>query len=213
MALIPAQETYAIRNVFNTYGDTTLGRQKATQVLRDILRFLYGSSYIFIFSGKAVDNNGYITKKLVDYYSTSAAPPGTTAGAMNAIEQNEYLNITFLLPANPRYEYPWYYDFRVTPYSTVDRYEFTPKGIQNLKFNGCKLTGTGINANSADTTDGGPVVKLTKVNQNQIVFSNNTVTTARSNTSGLPVRQITSRNFSSGTSPDISSTVVSAPLD
>jgi hypothetical protein len=213
MGQIPSQEKYAIRNVFNKYGDTTIGRQKATQKLKDILRFFYGSGYEFRFYGTAVDSNGYITKYLVDQYASlsNSIVNNNTNDAMKTIESNGYLNIVFLKTENPKYEYPYgYVEYRIAPYETTDRHLLLPLGLQNLKFHGCKLNGTGINANSTETTDGGPVVKVTLVNQNQIVFSNNNITTARSNTSGLPVRQLTSKDFSAGTGR-VSETVSQAP--
>ena len=50
-------------------------------------------------------------------------------------------------------------------------------GYTNLKWAGSKLTGPGINIDTPNTVDGGPVVKITQVNPNQIVFANNQVTT------------------------------------
>ena len=50
-------------------------------------------------------------------------------------------------------------------------------GYTNLKWAGSKLTGPGINIDTPNTIDGGPVVKITQVNPNQIVFANNQVTT------------------------------------
>jgi hypothetical protein len=129
---------------------------------------------------------------------------------MAEIQASGSVNISFVKNENPRLIYPWYIEYRIRPYDITDRFEFNPLGLKNLKFNGCKLNGTSINANSTETTDGGPVVKITAVNQNQIVFSNNNITTARSNTSGLPVRQLTSRDFSAGTGR-VSETQTPAP--
>jgi hypothetical protein len=57
-------------------------------------------------------------------------------------------------------------------------------GYENLKFAGSKLTGPGINIDTPNTVDGGPVVKVTKVNPNQIVFANNQITTIDENRTG-----------------------------
>ena len=43
-------------------------------------------------------------------------------------------------------------------------------GWQNARYAGSKLTGPGVNINTPTTVDGGPVVKVTNVNPNQIVI-------------------------------------------
>ena len=204
----------AIYLVFQTYGDSASGRQLATQTLSNILRFYYGDGYEYRYYGTSVDSNGYITKAFVDRYNYLTDTAGKTASqAIAQIQASGSVNVSFIKPENPRYQYPYgYVEYRIKPYDTIDRFEFNPTGLKNLKFNGCKLTGTSINANSTETTDGGPVVKITVVNQNQIVFSNNNITTARSNTSGLPVRQLTSKDFSAGTGR-VSETQTAAPND
>lgn len=63
-------------------------------------------------------------------------------------------------------------------------------GLNNLKYNGCKLSGPGINVNTANTIDGGPVVKVTQVNPNQIVFANNQVTTIDQSVTGVKKRTL-----------------------
>jgi hypothetical protein len=201
----------AIYEIFRLNGDTDNGRIKATRALTNILQFYYGDAYEYRYFGKSVDSNGYITKAFVDRYNT-LRDSVSVAAAMATIESEGWINISFVKTENPRYVNPWYVEYRIRPYDITDRHLFLPLGLQNLKFRGCKLNGTSINANSAETTDGGPVVKVTLVNQNQIVFSNNNITTARSNTSGLPVRQLTSRDFSAGTG-QISKTVTPAPQD
>jgi hypothetical protein len=186
----------AIYEIFRLDGDTENGRIKATRALTNILRFYYGDAYEYRYYGRGVIN-GYITKSFVDRYNTLRDSVSVSA-AMATIQSEGWVNISFVKTENPRLIYPWYIEYRIRPYDITDKFEFNPLGLKNLKFNGCKLNGTSINANSTETTDGGPVVKITAVNQNQIVFSNNNITTARSNTSGLPVRQLTSKDFSSG---------------
>lgn len=195
----PAYEYLALRNIFTKYGDTDTGRNLATLKFRQILSTWFGEMYEFNFYGNAVDSQGRITKQLYDVFqainSTVDPSPndGTyTRAAIAAVESQNLLNITFIKQKSPIYVYPWYYEYRLLPYNAIDRHLFLPKGIQNLKYGGSKLTGASINSNSTQTIDGGPVVKVTRVNQNQVVFSNNTVTTARANTSGLPVRILTS---------------------
>lgn len=54
---------------------------------------------------------------------------------------------------------------------------FYGTGYQNIKFNGSKLTGDGINVNSTNTVDGGPVVTVITVNPNKLIFANNQIAT------------------------------------
>ena len=64
--------------------------------------------------------------------------------------------------------------------------KFQGTGYKNARFNGSKLIAADINVKSTQTIDGGPVVKVTQVNPNQIVFANNQLTTLdRANTSDL----------------------------
>lgn len=63
-------------------------------------------------------------------------------------------------------------------------------GLQNLRFNGCKLTGTGINIDSSTTTDGGPVVKVMDVNPNQIIYNSGQLTTIDAMSSGTSQKTI-----------------------
>lgn len=209
MALLPQQQGGALYKVFRDYGDGLEGRQRATNIARFLLEKTYGSAYQFNFYGTYVVN-GLITKAYVDAYNTLRSGGASIATAMSTLENAGAVRVAFVKTENPRYINPYYIEYRIAPFDITDKHEFSPVAFQRLKYKGCKLSGTSINANSTETTDGGPVVKLTRVNQNQIVFSNNTVTTARANTSGLPVRQLTDRNFSAGTGR-ISEQVSSAP--
>lgn len=65
-------------------------------------------------------------------------------------------------------------------------------GYVNATYNGSKLNGLGININSTETVDGGPVVKVTKVNPNQLVFANNQLTTINQATTGTKSKPIDS---------------------
>jgi hypothetical protein len=209
MSLLPQQQGGALYKVFKDYGDGLEGRQRATSIARFLLEKSYGSSYQFNFYGTYVVN-GLITKAYVDRYNILRNGGATIAAAMSTLENEGAVRVAFVKTENPRYINPYYVEYRISPFDITDKHEFSPLALQRLKYKGCKLSGTSINANSTETTDGGPVVKITRVNQNQIVFSNNTVTTARANTSGLPVRQLTSRDFSAGTGR-VSETVSSAP--
>jgi hypothetical protein len=55
--------------------------------------------------------------------------------------------------------------------------KFFGTGYENSRYNGSKLSGNAINVDSVYTIDGGPVVKVTSVNPNQLVFSSNQITT------------------------------------
>jgi hypothetical protein len=60
-------------------------------------------------------------------------------------------------------------------FAEVDNFHGT--GYRNARFNGSKLSGPGINVSTPNTVDGRPVVEVTKVNGNQIVFSDKQLTT------------------------------------
>jgi hypothetical protein len=57
--------------------------------------------------------------------------------------------------------------------------DYLPAGIDDLKYDGCKLNGPDFNINSNQTIDGGPVVEFTDVNPNQIIVQSR---------AGAPVR-------------------------
>lgn len=190
--IAPVQEVGSIYKVFNRYGDTTTGRKLATETLTSILTFYYGSTYEYRYYGSSVDvATGYITKAFVDRYN-ELRNTLSVSDAMLQIQESGSVNISFIARPNPYYNTSngTYYEKRLPPYTTKDKFLDYPKGIQNSRYRGCKLTSPGININSEDTSDKGPVVKIVKVNQSQIIFSNNNVTTATANTSGLPVRQL-----------------------
>lgn len=63
-------------------------------------------------------------------------------------------------------------------------------GWKNARYDGSKLSGAGINIDSSTTVDGGPVVKVTKVNPNTIVFANNQITTIDQSITGVKSKSI-----------------------
>jgi hypothetical protein len=73
-------------------------------------------------------------------------------------------------------------------YADVNNFHGT--GHENSKFNGSKLTGPAINVDTPNTVDGGPVVKVTKVNPNQIVFAGNQLTTIKESITGVKKKSI-----------------------
>jgi hypothetical protein len=75
-------------------------------------------------------------------------------------------------------------------YSFADINRETSAGWQNARYTGCKLTAAAINVNSAQTVDGGPVVKVTRVNPNKIVFANGQLTTIDEATTGIKKKSI-----------------------
>lgn len=194
MGILSLNPDGAIFAIYETYGDTQTGRRLATEYIINLYEFYYGIAYEYrLASGYYVDDNGYI--KLGQFINDF----GLGCGFSGIINPNGGLYIIKIKKENPRYIYPTYYEYRIAPYNTADRFLHNPLGIQNHRYNGSKLSGLDVNIDSTETVDGGPVVKITRVNQNQVVFSNNNITTARSNTSGLPARQLTSRVTSAGT--------------
>ena len=75
-------------------------------------------------------------------------------------------------------------------YSFADVNRETSAGWRNARYAGCKLSATAVNVNSAQTVDGGPVVKVTKVNPNKIVFANGQLTTINEATTGIRKKSI-----------------------
>jgi hypothetical protein len=64
----------------------------------------------------------------------------------------------------------------LTPSSTSFEYTDTqdtrlPLSIENLYYNGCRITSDSLTTDSPDTPDGGPVVEITEVDSNVLVFS------------------------------------------
>jgi hypothetical protein len=50
-------------------------------------------------------------------------------------------------------------------------HEFLPRGIENHRYAGCKVTSADWNVDSPDTVDGGPVVEIKKSNPNKFIVS------------------------------------------
>jgi len=69
-------------------------------------------------------------------------------------------------------------------YTKADITRTNGVGYFNARYNGCKLVGSAINIDSANTIDGGPVVKVTVVSPNQLVFANNQITTLDKSVTG-----------------------------
>lgn len=194
LSYVPGSSGGALVGIYNTYGDTPLANQIATDYILQIYKFYYSNIVEYrLVPGYYVDQFGIVKNLLLvsDYNSAGQN--------WNTINNNGGIYANAIKTENPRYIYPLYYEYRIAPYDTTDRFLFNPLGVQNHRYNGSKLSGLDVNIDSTETVDGGPVVKITRVNQNQIVFSNNNITTAQSNTSGLPARQLTSRVTSGGT--------------
>lgn len=123
------------------------------------------------------------------YYVASEIPL-TSYNIDNIATVLSYIN-TGGGPVQPGISYMYATLYYNTPgTASADIQEFVPIGTQNHKFNGSKLVGSAINVDSAQTTDGGPVVKTTPVNPNQIVFANNQLTTINRSTTGVRSRSI-----------------------
>ena len=50
--------------------------------------------------------------------------------------------------------------------------DYLPRGIENHRYSGAKLTSPGFNINSTETIDGGPVVEFKTANPNQLIYQN-----------------------------------------
>jgi hypothetical protein len=68
--------------------------------------------------------------------------------------------------------------------------KFMGTGYDNSRYYGSRLVGSAINVDSPYTIDGGPVVKITKVNPNQLVFAANQITTVNQATTGVQRKTI-----------------------
>jgi hypothetical protein len=51
--------------------------------------------------------------------------------------------------------------------------DYLPRGIDNQRYSGAKLTSQDFNINSTQTVDGGPVVEWRTANANQLIYQNN----------------------------------------
>jgi hypothetical protein len=69
-------------------------------------------------------------------------------------------------------------------YTAADITRTNGVGYYNSRYNGSKLIGSAINIDSENTIDGGPVVKVTVVSPNQLVFANNQITTLDKSVTG-----------------------------
>jgi hypothetical protein len=50
--------------------------------------------------------------------------------------------------------------------------DYLPRGIENQRYAGCKLSSPGFNINSTQTIDGRPVVEFRSANPNQLIYQN-----------------------------------------
>ena len=66
--------------------------------------------------------------------------------------------------------------------------------LKNQTYAGSKLTGPAVNVNSAATVDGGPVVKVTKVNPNQLTFADKQITTIDQTVTGQKIKKVGGSN-------------------
>ena len=65
---------------------------------------------------------------------------------------------------------------------------------KNQTYAGSKLTGPAVNVNSDATVDGGPVVKVTKVNPNQLTFADKQITTIDQTVTGQKIKKVGGSN-------------------
>lgn len=50
--------------------------------------------------------------------------------------------------------------------------DYLPRGIENQRYSGAKMTSADFNINSTQTVDGGPVAEFTTANPNQLIYQN-----------------------------------------
>jgi len=55
----------------------------------------------------------------------------------------------------------------------VQYQDYLPKGIENQRYSGAKMTSANFNVDSVQTVDGGPVVEIIRANPNQLRYTNN----------------------------------------
>ena len=111
------------------------------------------------------ETSTYITQRQQGYWQYS--PTGSTV--LNARKSKIY--------KVPKYFYSSAYSASVNlPSSTSMEYADVqdtrlPGPIENLYFNGCRITSDSLTTDSPDTPDGGPVVEITTVDPNILVFN------------------------------------------
>ena len=59
-------------------------------------------------------------------------------------------------------------------YKAAEGSDYQGLALENLKYNGCRVSSDSLTTNSPDTPDGGPVIVVTKVKPNKLVFSTTT---------------------------------------
>ena len=109
-------------------------------------------------------NTTYVNRKN-GYWECS--PTGSTI--LNARLSNIYQEPKYFFASKTDAE-------TMTPNSTSFHYARVqdtrlPLSMENLYYNGCRITSDSLTTDSLDTPDGGPVVEITKVDPNVIVYS------------------------------------------
>ena len=163
------------------------------------------TSYPAIISGEYIQINNLVKNKLykiiiafdelfddLKIYSPTKDYFIIPAGSDQAFEA-EFIadnNILYLLNLNNESETIVMESYHIYETNYADVNNFHGLGHENSKFNGSKLTGPAINVDTPNTVDGGPVVKVTRVNPNQIVFAGNQLTTIKESITGVKKKSI-----------------------
>jgi hypothetical protein len=133
--------------------------------------------------------NSWIQNRYIGIYkltqSGSYAPIQRQVSGSRVSTTLQKINLFYSSPASASAQLPY-----SSSYSFADVNRETSAGWRNARYIGCKLSATAVNVNSTQTVDGGPVVKVTKVNPNKIVFANGQLTTINEATTGIKKKSI-----------------------
>jgi hypothetical protein len=133
--------------------------------------------------------NSWIQNRYIGIYkltqSGSYAPIQRQVSGSRVSTTLQKINLFYSSPASASAKLPY-----SSSYSFADVNRETSADWRNARYIGCKLSATAVNVNSTQTVDGGPVVKVTKVNPNKIVFANGQLTTINEATTGIKKKSI-----------------------
>jgi hypothetical protein len=80
-----------------------------------------------------------------------------------------------------------FYSYYVTG-STAEVQDYIPLGMENHRWNGCKVSSPDINEPSQDTSDKGPVVESTQANPNGLILKRKTATRGNLDLGQAPIK-------------------------
>lgn len=171
----------AVAGVFDNIPTAVLYENMTPVVAGDLSENGYG--FIETYHGVNQTGNSWIQNRFVGKYKLTES---ASYIPMQKVLVDSRIANNLLTPV---YFYSSAYSASVAmPYSSsfipAAINKFLGTGYDNARYNGSKLIGSAINVDSPNTVDGGPVVKVTPVNPNQLVFSSNQITTINQATTG-----------------------------